>query len=498
MSMTQSSSEYFEQVAGQWDNIRAGYFTEAIREAAIAKAYLRPEMVVADVGAGTGFVTAGLAPLVHKVHVLDGSTAMLAVARNNLAQFQNIEYHVSDAESLQLADGSVDAAFANMYLHHCVDPLAAIREMTRILKPGGRLIITDMEAHPYTWLKEELTDVWQGFEQSQLHQWFTQAGLVNLIIGPSGLSCSAESQDPKFTDPQGRLVSISVFLAVGTCRMDGVRESVQEHYSGLAKSGCGCGGTNAQSDGACCSGSGSEGSTCCQKSEVDNIFVEGYSKDQLSQVPGEASDLVLGCGNPTAMAGLKAGEVALDIGSGGGLDSFLAAQKVGPQGKVIGVDMTPAMLERARAAARRGGYQNVEFRQGQAEALPVEDQSVDVILSNCVINLCEDKGKVFAEAYRALKPGGRIEVSDMVSSSALPLAARYNATGWAECVGGALPEKEYLDLVAQAGFTSIQTRCSTSAVVVEGVSVYSLEVSAVKTEKAGCCEGAAKGSSCCG
>ena len=149
MTMTQSSSQYFNQVAGQWDVIRAGYFTEAVRESAIAKAYLRPEMVVADVGSGTGFIAAGLAPLVQKVIVLDGSSSMLDVARKNLSPFgSKIEYHVADGQALPLPDGSVDAAFANMYLHHCANPLAAIREMVRILKPGGRLVITDMDTHP--------------------------------------------------------------------------------------------------------------------------------------------------------------------------------------------------------------------------------------------------------------------------------------------------------------------------------------------------------------
>src|SRR5512136_588216 len=138
MSMTTASLAYFERVAEEWDTLRSGYFTEAVRESALAKAYLRPEMVVADVGAGTGFMAAGLAPLVSKVHVLDGSAAMLDVARRNLARAkrENVEFHAADGQSLPLPDGSVDAVFANMYLHHCPDPLAAIREMVRVLRPG--------------------------------------------------------------------------------------------------------------------------------------------------------------------------------------------------------------------------------------------------------------------------------------------------------------------------------------------------------------------------
>jgi arsenite methyltransferase len=172
----------------------------------------------------------------------------------------------------------------------------------------------------------------------------------------------------------------------------------------------------------------------------------------------------------------------LDIGSGGGIDAFLAARKVGPTGKVIGVDMTPAMLERARLTASKNGFQNVEFRQGQAEALPVEDGCVDVILSNCVINLTEDKGLVFREAFRILKPGGRLEVSDMVTNEALPLPDRQDAAEWASCVSGALPEQEYLDLIAQAGFSEVVVRGRSESGQVAGVNVYSAIVAARKPE----------------
>jgi ubiquinone/menaquinone biosynthesis C-methylase UbiE len=209
-------------------------------------------------------------------------------------------------------------------------------------------------------------------------------------------------------------------------------------------------------------------------------FTTGYSQTELSAAPKEAADISLGCGNPIAMAGLKPGEVVLDIGSGGGLDSFLAAGKVGPTGRVIGVDMTPAMLERARASAEKNNITNVEFRQGYAEDLPVADGEVDVIISNCVINLTEDKGHVFREAFRVLKPGGRLEVSDMVTSGPVPLELRESAAGWAECVTGALPEQEYLDLIAQAGFENVTTRRSASMGDAFGISVYSVIASAQK------------------
>jgi SAM-dependent methyltransferase len=213
----------------------------------------------------------------------------------------------------------------------------------------------------------------------------------------------------------------------------------------------------------------------------DNVSYNlDYSKEELASAPQEAAEFSLGCGNPIAMSNLKAGEVVVDIGSGGGLDSFIAAGMVGPEGRVIGVDMTPAMLERARGVARRSGITNVEFRQGFAEALPVEDSSVDVILSNCVINLTEDKGHVFREAFRVLKPGGRLEVSDMVLGGPIPAEARYNREGWSECVTGALPQDEYLDLVGQAGFSDVASRRSQSGGDVLGVPVYSLIVSAKK------------------
>jgi arsenite methyltransferase len=490
MAMTQKSSEYFEQVAGSWDQISAGYFGPAVREAAIAKAYLRPEMYVADVGAGTGFMAAGLSPLVRHVYVVDGSAAMIEVAKKNLSAFSNLEYHVADGASLPFPDEALDAIFANMYLHHTSDPQAAVREMVRVLRPGGRLVITDMDAHPYAWLKEEMADVWQGFERDEIREWFKQAGLVNVIVDCTGQSCCAESANQALSDAQGRTANISVFVATGTRRMV-MRDAVQENYAAIAKSGssCSCSTNAPESEGACCSTSA--GSSCCGSAPVEEVNITtDYTPAELSAAPKEAADISLGCGNPTALASLKAGEVVLDIGSGGGLDAFLSAQKVGPTGRVIGVDMTPSMLERARATAERNHIDNVEFRQGYAEALPVGDSSVDVIISNCVINLTEDKGLVFREAFRALKPGGRLEVSDIVTSGPVPTELRESAAGWSQCVTGALPEQEYLDLISQAGFNSPAVRRSPSSGTVAGISVYSAIVSAkkpgTKTETCGC------------
>ncbi len=466
--ITNPSMTYFAQVADQWDTLRAGYFTEAVRESAIAKSYLHPSLVVADVGAGTGFMAAGLAPLARQVHVLDGSPEMLEAARKNLASYANVEFHLADGLALPLPDGSLDAAFANMYLHHCPDPLAAIREMTRTLRPGGRLTITDMDAHQYEWLKTEMADVWLGFERSQIRAWFEQAGLVNIVVDCTGQSCQADCKSAA-----GEPAQISIFVASGTRRMN-VHEAVQTSYAAQANAA-----------GGCCSTT----SNCCSPDliSLDDIgavkWNQGYSVTERAAVPTEAAEISLGCGNPLAMAELRQGETVLDIGSGGGIDVFLAAQRVGARGRVIGVDMTPAMLQRARQTAERHGYTNVEFRQGYAENMPVENAAVDVIISNCVINLTEDKGKVFGEAFRVLKEGGRLEVNDVVFGGAIPPAARAAMNGWAECISGALPEAEYIDLARQAGFEDIRVRRSTSSGEANGVAIYSVQVSARKNPR---------------
>lgn len=489
MSATNPSSAYFERVAGQWDELRSGYFGEEVRQTAIAKAYLRPEMAVADVGAGTGFIAAGLAPLVARVYVVDGSPEMLAVARENLKTFENVEFHEADGLNLPFPDESLDAVFANMYLHHAPDPLAAIREMVRVLRPGGRLVITDMDSHPYAWLKDEMADVWQGFERAAVRDWLREAGLVNRLVNCTGQSCCAESGCAELCATDAGKAQISVFIATGTRRMS-VRDSVQSHYAAHAVSGSSC---NCSSEPAakstCCSGESapepSAEARCCTETQArlpeDNDPARnGYTPVELSDAPQEAAQFSLGCGNPIALAGLKPGETALDIGSGGGLDCFLAAERVGPTGRVIGVDMTPEMLERARASAARHGIANVEFRQGEAESLPVEDGAVDVIFSNCVINLVEDKGRVFEEIFRALKPGGRTHLSDVLASGAIAFELSSDPEAWSQCVSGALPEPEYVDLLSQAGFVEVQVQRSPAQQMLGDVAVYSALVSASK------------------
>jgi ubiquinone/menaquinone biosynthesis C-methylase UbiE len=410
---------------------------------------------------------------------------MLAHAQQRLAQTGNVTFGLMEGGRIPLPDAGVDAAFANMMLHHCPDPAEAIGEMVRILKPGGRLVITDMDAHTHEWMRTEMADEWLGFPRPDVAEWLRAAGLVNVYVESTRLSCCAK---PDETPGEG--AEISVFVAVGTQRVRGAREAVQASYGAAATQGRACCTPGERTDlpaadprfvsdialtsGGCSCGCG--GSAV----EVLPATQHGYTTGELAAAPQEAATFSLGCGNPGAIAALQPGEVVVDIGSGGGLDAFLASGRVGPEGRVIGVDMTPPMLARARAAAARAGLTNVVFRQGHADALPVADGEASVVMSNCVINLCEDKGRVFEEAYRVLQPGGRLAVSDVVAAGALPMALMADPEMWAGCVHGALPEAEYLALVRAAGFTDVRTQRSPEGGQVGGVSVYSLAVAAHK------------------
>ena len=206
----------------------------------------------------------------------------------------------------------------------------------------------------------------------------------------------------------------------------------------------------------------------------------GYTDEELKAVP-DGANLGLGCGNPTALASLKEGEVVLDLGSGAGIDCFLAADKVGESGRVIGVDMTPEMLERARENARKGDYQNVEFRLGEIENLPVANDSVDAVISNCVINLSPDKDRVFNEVYRVLKPGGRIMVSDIVLLKELPDAIKGSIEAYVGCVAGASTKQKYLETIETAGFREVEIVSEASLEMGQlAGSIASINVHAVK------------------
>jgi len=221
-----------------------------------------------------------------------------------------------------------------------------------------------------------------------------------------------------------------------------IKECVKKRYSKIAKADC-----SSCSSGSC--------SLSCSSPPKYVAWKTGYSPDEIESVPAD-SVLGLGCGNPVALAGLKEGESVLDLGSGGGIDIFLASKKVGPTGKVIGVDMTEEMVAKAKGIASEHGYNNVEFRLGEIESLPVEDETVDVIISNCVVNLAPDKLKVFQEAHRVLKPDGRLLVSDLVTLGELPEAVRNSFDAWAGCIAGALEKTEYLETIKQAGFQNVK------------------------------------------
>lgn len=481
MTKQNPTKHYFNAIAGKWDQIRAHFYTESLRDFVIHKAYLHPDMIVADLGAGTGFMAVGLVGRVSKVHVVDGSPAMLDGARLNLAGHNNVEFHGADITHLPFDDGALDAVFANMVLHHLPEPLEAIREMARVLRPGGRVLISNMETHTVDREQAAQSEVWSFFSRRQVRDWLEQAGLVNIVTG-SVRETGGGGEDEGDT---------GIFYAVGTRRVSGMRDLVQKEYGAIAEQGGRCGEDQSGESSSCCSNSSSSGGSSCCSQPVISLealkqgevhFEKGYSIEEQSQVPAEAADFSLGCGNPIAMAGLKTGEVVVDIGSGGGLDSFLAANKVGPSGKVIGVDMTKEMLVRSRRSAKINGYTNVEFRRGDAANLPVESGSADVVMSNCVINLTEDKGKVFAEAFRVLKPGGRLEISDMVFSGSVGRELRAAAAGWSDCVTGALIEEEMLDLVEQTGFVVKQVRRSGNHDEVGDAAIYSMILSAVRPE----------------
>jgi arsenite methyltransferase len=219
-----------------------------------------------------------------------------------------------------------------------------------------------------------------------------------------------------------------------------IHQVVQERYGAIAS------GTQE----SCCGTS----TDCCP----DGCGISLYDEQALAGLPVDVTGLSLGCGDPVAIASLRPGETVPDLGSGGGIDCFLAARQVGEHGHVIGVDMTPAMLEKADRTKTQMGVTNVEFRQGQIEALPVADNSVDVIMSNCVINLAPDKPQVFREAFRVLKPGGRLSVSDIVTEGEFNEELRSDTARWAECVTGAIDADIYMGMMYQAGFEDIQIK----------------------------------------
>lgn len=248
-----------------------------------------------------------------------------------------------------------------------------------------------------------------------------------------------------------------------------IKEKVKQAYSQRAE--------KIEKTGSIVSCCPSSTSPCCP-SPAQMLTKLGYSTEEIENLPENVMKLSAGCGNPVGFAELKAGEVVLDLGSGGGIDVFLAARKVGEDGRVIGVDFSEKMVDVARRNAEKMKTKNVEFKQGDLENLPVENESVDVVISNCVVNLVPDKKKVFKETYRVLKPGGRMIISDIVTDKRLPPSVRNDPVLWSSCIGGALPEQEYLEAIEKAGFRDVK-------VAEKGMSV--------EGECQGACEGAFQG-----
>ncbi len=226
-----------------------------------------------------------------------------------------------------------------------------------------------------------------------------------------------------------------------------IRTTVREHYGKAASD------FTPKASPSCC---GPASSSCCGSSEaVDITASKLYPLSELETLPEEVTGLSMGCGDPITLASLQPGQTVLDLGSGGGIDCFIAAKKVGESGHVIGVDMTAVMLEKARANLTKLGFKNVDFRLGEIEHLPVADNTVDVIISNCVVNLSPDKPQVFREAFRVLKSGGKLALSDIVTDGPLPQVVKDSVSAWAGCVAGALDVKDYIATIEAAGFTNI-------------------------------------------
>jgi arsenite methyltransferase len=226
-------------------------------------------------------------------------------------------------------------------------------------------------------------------------------------------------------------------------KKDNIKKIVREGYAKVAKN-----------EKSCCGSKPSCGDNTSNLSEEISRRI-GYSDEEIGSVP-EGANLGLGCGNPVALASLKKGQIVLDLGSGAGFDCFLAANQVGKSGRIIGVDMTPEMIDKARENARKGKYQNVEFRLGEIENLPVADGAVDVVISNCVINLSPDKKRVFEEAFRVLKPNGRLMVSDIVLLKKLPELIKKNVQAYIGCLSGAEMKHRYVQMIEEAGFEQVK------------------------------------------
>ncbi len=257
-------------------------------------------------------------------------------------------------------------------------------------------------------------------------------------------------------------------MSATVIRPEEIRSAVRQHYGQIVRD------FDPQAQSSCCGPDCCNGGSGAALSIVESLYLD----PNVTELPSEVTGLSLGCGDPVTLASLQPGQAVLDLGSGGGIDCFLAAKRVGAEGYVIGVDMTPDMIDRARANAVKMGAHNVEFRLGEIEHLPVADATVDVVISNCVINLSPDKPQVFREALRVLRPGGRLAVSDIVTRVPLPQEVKHNLGSWAACVSGAWVDRDYVTAIEAAGFIDVQIEAKVldDDVITHGAEQLGLEI----------------------
>jgi arsenite methyltransferase len=431
--------------------------TTGFGEAVIQKAYLHPEYAVLLSGGVSGELLRQAASRAYKVFLMADASETLEEKLHKPGGLANVEVLQPAEVESQIPPESMDAVIAVIGPETGIQPLPFMKTMAALLRPAGRMVLIVNDPRPDEW----------KLDDSKLKTLMRKAELVNVLLH----SEPEEKIGRAALETRGQ----DSFFLVGSKEVAGARSNVRKRYQSLAEGSSCCD----ETDSSCCS---SSSSCCCCTEEVDSTvtFNTGYAIEDIQPLPEESASLTLGCGNPISRANLQPGENVLDIGSGAGTDVLLAARIVGEKGKAVGVDMTPAMLERARLAASKGQFSNVEFKMGHAESLPLEDNTFDAVISNCVINLCEDKGRVFEEIFRVLRPGGRMVISDIVTDGDLPLEARLEAAGWAACISGALPHTEYLDLMEQAGFSVENVQQGISGGTLGDTRVYSLEITARK------------------
>lgn len=416
-------------------------------------AEINPNTIVGIIGSSTGSLPLFVASHAKKVIGVDLSKESLNFAkrRTNQLGVTNIEYKKGDAEALPLEENSIDVALSDCVINLVPDKQKAFEEIYRTLKPGGSLVIADpVRKKPFAKITNEPvggciagTVAKEDYEEMLTKAGFDRIEITNITDLARKVFVGHEDKFDKYSLDYVIIKATKPEEPISRSS-DEVKEKVRERYGKIAQEelGCSCGSSYSASSGV-----------------EDYTKKIGYKEEELPSVP-EGANLGLGCGNPVALASLKEGDVVLDLGSGAGFDAFLAAQRVGKSGKVIGVDMTPEMIKKAKENAKKGSFVNVEFRLGEIENLPVADNSVDVVISNCVINLSPAKDRVFKEACRVLKRGGRLMVSDIVLEHPLPIDIKDDIEAYVGCIAGASLKQDYLNFIKNAGFKKVNSRSS--------------------------------------